>query len=279
MTSTDEPSTNQINHWANRTAGWSAGASDGKPTDDTFDKALIDAAEIIPAMNVLDLAAGSGDPTISIAQHMNNTGTVTALDMTYGMLNMARSRSENLTLGSVCLVNANMEALPFPASTFDAVTCRNGLMFPENRYACVSESCRILRPGAKGAFLVWSKIEDNPTFLTVIEGLKNYFKEDFKPRMVRHALGAEGALADLLSSGGYQKVEERRFAYVRTVPMGDDYFRRAAARTIPERAANLSKDQWSDLLAAIEEASTALLDGDNFRIPIVARLAVATAPS
>ena len=125
---------------------------------------------------------------------------------------------------------------------------------------------------------MWSKFEDNPTFLTVIEGLKNYFKEDFKPRMVRHALGAEGALADLLSSGGYQKVEERRFAYVRTVPMGDDYFRRAAARTIPERAANLSKAQWSDLLAAIEEASAALLDGDSFQIPIVARLAVAPAP-
>ena len=96
--------------------------------------------------------------------------------------------------------------------------------------------------------------------------------------MIRHCLGEAGALSALLTEAGFEDVTEQRFAYERTVPSGDDYFRRAAARTIPQRVASLSETEWTALLAAIEEASSALRDGDNFRIPIVARLAAGTAP-
>ena len=61
------PLPNPKNYWADRTAGWSAGAPDGTSTDDTFDRALIEASAIVPGMDVLDLAAGSGDPSVTIA--------------------------------------------------------------------------------------------------------------------------------------------------------------------------------------------------------------------
>ena len=267
---------NPKNYWANRTAGWSAGGPDGAPTDDTFDRALIDAAGISPGMDVLDLAAGSGDPSVSIAMRMAGNGSVTAFDLTYDMLAMAVGRVDNLALQNFRIVSGDMASLPFPDASFDATTCRNGLMFPDDKLACVTEARRVLKPGAKGTWLVWSTIKDNPTFVTVVDGLKRHFNEDFAPRMIRHSLGDEGALSALLTEAGFQDVTEQRFAYERTVPTGDDYFRRAAARTIPQRAATFSKTEWQALLATIEDASAALRDGDNFRIPIVARIATGT---
>ena len=270
---------NPKNYWSNRTAGWAAGASDGAATDDTFDRGLIDAAAIVPGMDVLDLAAGSGDPSVTIAAHLAGSGSVTAYDMTYDMLAMARGRVDKLALDNFRIVSGDMAKLPFADASFDAVTCRNGLMFPEDKLACVAEARRVLRPGKRGAWLVWSTIEDNPTFLTVLDGLKRYFKEDFPPRMIRHVLGEAGALSALLIQAGFREVTEQRFAYERTVPVGNDYFRRAAARTIPQRVASTSDAEWSELLAIIEESSAALRDGDIFRIPVVARLAAGTAPS
>jgi ubiquinone/menaquinone biosynthesis C-methylase UbiE len=273
------PLPNPKNYWANRTVGWSAGGPDGAPTDDTFDRALMNAAGVIPGMDVLDLAAGSGDPSVSIALEQAGNGSVTSYDLTFDMLAMAQARVEKMALPNIRIISGDMASLPFPDASFDAVTCRNGLMFPNDKLTCVKEACRVLKPGVKGAWLAWSTIEDNPTFLTVVEGLKAHFQEDFAPRMIRHSLGEEGTLRALLEEAGFRDVTEQRFGYERRVPIGDDYFRRAAARTIPQRAGSLSEEEWSALLDAVEEASAGLRDGDEFRIPIVARLASGTAPS
>jgi ubiquinone/menaquinone biosynthesis C-methylase UbiE len=274
-----DPLTNPKDYWSNRVAGWSDDTPEGLPADDTFDRALIGAAAIVPGMNVLDLAAGGGDPTISIAAHLAGNGSVTAFDITYDRLVKARSRAENLAFTHVRIVSGDMTALPFPDDCFDAVTSRNGLMFPDDKVACVAEARRVLKPGGMSAWLVWSTIEDNPLNLTVLEGLRCQFKEEFAPRMIRHVLGEEGALSVLLTEAGFRDVTERRFVYERITKSGDGFLRQAAARAMPQRAATLSDAEWKPILAVIEHASARLRDGDVFRIPLVARLATGTAPS
>jgi ubiquinone/menaquinone biosynthesis C-methylase UbiE len=272
---TDNPP-NPKDYWSNRSGAWTAGASTGKATDETFDRALIDAAAITPGTRVLDLAAGTGDPTMTIAQHLKGAGSVTAFDMTGAMLSVAQRRAENLGLDNVSIISGNMEYLPFPDSSFDAITCRNGLMFPDDKLACVREARRVLKPGARAAWLVWATIEENPTFLTVNQGLRAYFGKPFPPRMVRHTLGNEGALTALLRNAGFSKVDEKRFSYERVVAVGDDYFRRSIARTVPNEIGVLADSDWVELIAAVETASAALRDGDVFRIPVVARLGIGT---
>ena len=160
-----DPFPNPKNCWANRTAGWSTGASDGTSSDDTLDRALIEATAIVLGMDVLDLAAGSREPSVTIAAHLAGNGLVTAYDLTYYMLAMAQGRVNKLALANLHIVSGDIAALPFPDASFDATTCRNGLMFPNDKLACVAEARRVLRPGAKGAWLVWSTIEDNPPHL------------------------------------------------------------------------------------------------------------------
>lgn len=87
-----DPFPNPKYYWANRTAGWFTGASDGTPSDDMLDRALIGATAIVPGMDVLDLAAGSGDQSVAIAGHLAGNRSVTAYDLTYYMLAMAQGR-------------------------------------------------------------------------------------------------------------------------------------------------------------------------------------------
>ncbi len=269
---------NPRNYWSNRSAGWTEGTSKGKATDDTFDRALIEAAAIGPASRVLDLAAGTGDPTVTIAPCVGAGGSVTSFDLTPDMLAVGRARAENLALGNVRFVVGDMAGLPFAGASFDAITCRNGLMFPPDRLACVAEARRVLRTGGRAAWLVWATIEENPTFLAVLDGLRRHFQEEFKPRMARHALVRRGQLTGLLETAGFVDVQERRLSYERVVRSGDEYFRRAAARTIPHRTGGMDERDWVALSAAIEGAIGHLRDGDVFRIPVVARLGVGTAP-
>jgi len=126
---------------------------------------------------------------------------------------------------------------------------------------------------------VWATIEENPTFLYVNAALRRYFGEDFPLRMARHALGAQGALATLLEAAGFCCVEERRIAYHRTVAAGDDYFRRAVARTIPHRTGTLTAGDWDALLAVVEAECAPLRTGNSYGIPVVARLGIGTAPA
>lgn len=267
---------NPKDYWSNRSSAWTDGASTGKASDETFDRALMDAAEIKPNHRVLDLAAGTGDPSMTIAEHLKEAGSVVSFDMTEPMLSVAQRRAANLGLHNIDIVSGNMEMLPFPDETFDTITCRNGLMFPENKPACVREACRVLKPGGRAAWLVWATIEENPTYLTVNKGLQAYFHREFPPRMVRHNLGEQGALTSLLEQADFASVEERRFAYERLVAVGDDYFRRAIARTVPNEIGGLSDRDWDDLIGAVEEASADLRDGDTYRIPVVARLGIGT---
>jgi len=178
------------------------------------------------------------------------------------MLAIARGRVNKLALANLHIVSGDMAALPFPDTSFDATICRSGLMFSNDKLACGAEARRVLRPGAKGAWLVWSTIEDNPTFLTVVDGLNRHFKEDFAPRMIRHSLGEAGALSALFTEAGFRDVTKQHFAYELTIPTGDYYFRRAAARTIPQRVASLTEEDCSASLAAIEAVSAALRHGD-----------------
>jgi len=189
----DGPFSNPNNRWANRTAG----ASDGTSGDDTLDCPLIEYPAVVPRMDLLDLAAGSGYPSVTIAAHMAGNGSVTAYDLTYYMMAMAQGRVNQLALAALHIVSGDMGALPFPNASFDATTCRNGLILPNDKLACVIEARRVLRPGAKGIWVVWSAIHENPTFLTIVDGLKRHFKEDCAPRMIRHSLGEAGTLSAL----------------------------------------------------------------------------------
>jgi SAM-dependent methyltransferase len=267
---------NRSDYWKNRSPGWTEAASTAKPSDDTFNIRLIEEVGISPDMDVLDIASGTGDPAVTIAGKLE-TGTVTACDMTPAMLAVAAARAAMLSIDNLRITAGNMIALPFPDSTFDAITSRNGLMFPDDKTGCAREALRVLKPGGTAGWMVWGPIDANPTFLAVNAGLENFFGEQFPPRLIRHNLGTPGLLADVITQAGFANAKEIELKQERILKRDDDYFRRAVARTAPHRVGNLSETDWSALLGDVQSACTDYRDGDIYRIPIVARLGIGTA--
>ena len=59
---------------------------------------LLRHADIRAGMQVLDLASGSGDPALTLAQRVGDHGHVTATDLSENMLNLARRHSQTARL-------------------------------------------------------------------------------------------------------------------------------------------------------------------------------------
>jgi len=265
--------------WARRAAAWERTAKGSETSSAAYDDALIDGAGVAPGQRVLDLAAGMGDPTIAIAERIGEAGRVVALDQSPEMLAGARRRAADRDLLNVATLASDMTALPFADATFDAVTCRFGLMFPPDRRAAAAEARRVLRPGAKAAFLVWGVYEDNTSFATVRRAVYAFFGEaDGETAPVRHVFAADGALAETLTASGFSGAEERSITTSAIVPADGSAWRNRLERSYADRLAGLDEAGRAALDRALVEAFAPYREGDGYRVTTHAKLGLATAP-
>ncbi len=131
--------------------------------------AILSALELRDGARVLDIAAGTGDPGLTLASR-RRTVEVTALDACEGMLRIAYDKSKALHLTNFKTVVGDACALDFSDRSFDAVSCRLGLMFFPDPLQAVREIARVLRPGGVAAATVWAAPSDNP-WLTTFMGV------------------------------------------------------------------------------------------------------------
>ena len=116
-------------------------------------------------MKVLDIACGTGDFSIAIAEemvrrakrcHQQGTdpsccpGHVTGLDLSSGMLEIMGKKVEAKGLRDMISYEVgDCEHLRFEDGAFDRVTVAFGVRNFENREACLKEMLRVLRPGGE----------------------------------------------------------------------------------------------------------------------------------
>ena len=101
-------------------------------------------------LQVLDLATGTGDFAIAIAQKLPTGGHVTGVDLSEKMLAIGRDKVlvEGLT-DKVALLRGNAEALPFEDGIFDRVTVAFGVRNYGDLRKGLSEAHRVLRDDGK----------------------------------------------------------------------------------------------------------------------------------
>ena len=101
--------------------------------------------------NALDIATGTGDLAISMAQ--NGIPKVVGLDLSEGMLSVGRKKIEGSSLSDkIEMIQGDSENLPFEDNSFDAITVAFGVRNFETLENGLQEIYRVLKPG--GIFVV-----------------------------------------------------------------------------------------------------------------------------
>jgi SAM-dependent methyltransferase len=121
-------------------------------------EALVEYSCPTPGMRVLDLASGTGEPGISLAQRVPQ-GSVTAVDQSSELLDIAAKRARSKDLLNFITRQADAHELPFADQSFDLATCRFGVMFFSDAERALAELRRVLTPGARACFAAWGPIE------------------------------------------------------------------------------------------------------------------------
>lgn len=95
----------------------------------------------VPGERILDLAAGTGTSSVSLAK---SGADIVAADFSAGMIEVGRAKHPNITF-----VQADAMALPFKDGEFDAVTISFGLRNIEDPKKALAEMFRVLKPGGR----------------------------------------------------------------------------------------------------------------------------------
>ncbi len=236
-------------------------------------EALVEYAAPRPGMNVLDLASGTGEPGITLAQRVAPGGRVTAVDMSAELLDLAAQRARNKDLSNFSIQQADAHKLPFPDQSFDLATCRFGVMFFSDAQRALAELRRVLKPGARACFVVWGSV-DQPYWKTTMKIVQKYaggaLLEPGGADPFRFS--ARNSLSEVLRAAGFRDVEESD----RSVPWvwrgsTEEVFEYATAVSVPFRAMldRVPEEKWPTVRAESYAAIGRYRVGDEIRFGAV----------
>lgn len=180
-----------------------------KPAGDEIIRQL----KIKPDDVMLDVAAGTGEPGLTIAEKLK-TGKVISTDLAEGMLETARENAAKRGLKNFETAVADVSELPFDDETFDAISCRFGFMFFPDMQMAANEMARVLKPGGRVATAVWDVAEKN-FWVTAIAGtIKKHMEVPTPPPgapgMFRCA--EKGLIAGLFRNAALKNITETTVA-------------------------------------------------------------------
>ncbi len=161
MPSADEIRDSQRETWAGLSAGWEKWDAVIMDQLGPVSAAMIERLDIAPDQQHLDIAAGTGEPGLSIAR-LSPKGRVVVTDLVAEMLVIAARRARAQGVANIETKVCSADDLPFDDATFDSVSARFGYMFFPDMAKATAEFARVLKPGGRLCSSVWVKPEDNP---------------------------------------------------------------------------------------------------------------------
>ena len=160
MSSDDEIRAAQRALWDEFSPGWEKWDSVVQSVNGPVGEAMIESLELRSDQQHLDVAAGTGDPGLTIAARVPS-GRVVITDISPGMLAAARRRADAKGLRNVEFEECSVDDLSFADSSFDSVSCRFGFMFFPDLLAAAREMIRVVKPGGQIVAAVWAGPESN----------------------------------------------------------------------------------------------------------------------
>ncbi|MEK6749160.1 MAG: class I SAM-dependent methyltransferase [Pseudomonadota bacterium] len=188
-------------------------------------EALIAALQAQPGDKILDVASGTGEPALTLAQRMGNHISITGIDAAAGMVRVAQGKAKAARLSNLQFETMPAEHLSFKDNSFDKVLCRFGVMLFQDSLQGLKEMHRVLKPGGRMAIAVWGPPEKMRTLYWMYHALKDKLPDGLHPPLAKiSSLGPEGVLADHLKRAGFvqHKIELHTLEY--SFPTFDAYW-------------------------------------------------------
>jgi len=279
MTSTDEIRQQQRQTWDRFSGGW------GKWDSVVTGMLAPVGDEMIRSLDLgddgahLEVAAGTGEPGLSIAARMPR-GRVVLTDLSTGMLAEARAKAEARGLQNVELQERGVDDLGFADASFDSVGCRFGLMFFPDIPAAVAEMARVLRPGGRMVVAVWAEPADNPWATIPMAAIAAHADVPAPapdaPGIFRCA--APGSVAAIMRDAGLHDVVETDVWAPLDVSSPDEYWSFIREITAPVVAilSTLDEATRERIGGDVIDRVRAHVDGDSISVPAHARCIAGT---
>lgn len=174
---------------------------------------------------ILDIAAGTGEPALSIAAS-NKGGTVTITDISEEMMEIAREKAIAKELTNIETVICDASDLPFENCSFDAVSCRFGFMFFPDMQLAANEIYRVLKPGGRFATTVWNFPEKNFWVTAIMGTIMRLMEMPPPPPEVPGMFRCckPGRMKDILEKAGFSDIEEREILSTLKTKSVDQYW-------------------------------------------------------
>jgi SAM-dependent methyltransferase len=184
--------------------------------------ALIEDAALDAGKSALDVAGGTGEPALRIAEVCGPSTTVACTDVVAEMVAVAKREAARRDLGNVTFAQCAADALPFRSDRFDAAVCRLGAMFFDDAIASIREMLRVVRHDGRVAFAVWHERGANPFFSAPLDVVARHVPLPSAPKDGRGAFryAEPGKLSELLARAGAIAVSERVLDFRIEAPVG-----------------------------------------------------------
>ena len=224
----------------------------------TLSQALIKDAHISPGQTVLDVGGGSGEPSLTIAPIVGESGSVAYTDPAAGMVNAAQAEAKRRGLTNIRFNQCPADRLPFADDSFDAAVSRLSAMFFSDVLASLREMLRVVKPGGEVALVVWAARDVNPFFSVVTEVLDRFVPADVEdedsPAAFRFA--RPGKLKEALEKAGAVEVMERELAFSIEAPIDVKHFwelRTEMSDTFRSKLQRLTPDQVAAIRYTVQK--------------------------
>jgi len=263
---------NVIAEWRESAPYWEKHAATVRQLFAPISASLIRIAEIDAGQRVLDVAGGTGEPSLEIAGIIAPQGRVVCTDAVAEMVAAAERLAHQRAINNIQFKRCAADSLPFADDTFDTVVSRLGAMFFEDALASLSEILRVVKPAGTIALAVWGDRALNPFFSIVVDVMAAYVQS---PPEDPNAPGAfrfaePGKLAGLVKLAGAVNVQEQIVDFrieASLTPAEFWQLRSEISDSLRAKVARLTPEELAQVVEEVEQRARGFFNAGRMSLP------------
>jgi len=253
--------------WRSVSDGWRKNDEQLRENAGIVTQRMLDLANLDVGHSVLDIASGTGEPAIPAAHRIGESGHVTGIDLVEEMLAIARDKAQAQGLKNVEFRTVDGKGLDFDAASFDAVTCRWGLMFMPEPQTILQQIHRVLKDTGRLVVSCWAAPERNPFFTHAMSILIKHMEvpQPTEKEPGVFAFADREYLEHTLRASGFQSVtiEDVSFNMIE-VSSGEEYWQmmKELAGPIVQLTQQMDQATYASFSEEVIASADALKQGD-----------------